>query len=129
MEVPRSLRHATVRARSLRRSATPAERNLWALLRDRRLDGAKFRRQQPLGPFVVDFFCRQARVVVEADGAFHFPPTKTQRARDRWLRAAGLTVLRFENREILHEPARVLERIRQAVRQAAPLSHRERGRG
>jgi len=123
------LRPATVRARALRRAATPAERQLWTLLRDRRLDGAKFRRQQPLGPFVVDFFCEQARLVIEADGAFHVPRTRVQRARDRWLRAAGWTVLRFWNREILHETARVLDTIRGAVLGAAPLSHRERGRG
>jgi len=77
----------------------------------------------------VDFFCEQAGIVIEADGAPHFPPRRAQRVRDYWLRAAGLIVLRFWNYEILHQTDRVLDRIRQTLRQAAPLSLRERGRG
>ena len=105
----------TYRARALRRAETPAERELWRWLRGRKLEGAKFRRQQPLGPFVVDFFCEDARLVVEADGASHYPTPLRDRTRDLWLAAAGLTILRFENCEILNGTAAVLARIRQAL--------------
>lgn len=118
----RLLRASTFRARALRRSATRAERTLWALLRGRRLQGAKFRRQHPLGPYFVDFFCEEARLVVEVDGAHHFPPPRRDRVRDALLRAAGLTVLRFTNHEVLTQPERVLQHIRSFLPQlAAPL--------
>ena len=100
---------------------------LWNLLRDRQL-GAKFRRQQPLGPYVVDFFCEQAGLVIEVDGAGHFPRPERDRVRDALFRAAGLTVLRLPNREVLEHCDRVINRIR-ALLAAAPLSPRERGRG
>ena len=130
----RIARPLTGRARALRRTETPAERELWRWLRGRKLEGAKFRRQQPLGPFIVDFFCEEERLVIEADGAGHFPPPLRDRSRDHWFAAAGLTVLRFENCQVLNHTASVLERIRVAIRQAraTPLSSpllRERGRG
>jgi len=88
---------------------------LWELLRDRRVLGAKFRRQHATGPYVVDFFCESAGLVVEADGAHHFPPPERDRKRDAFLRAVGLTVLRLPNREILENPEHALERIRRAL--------------
>jgi very-short-patch-repair endonuclease len=108
----------TYRARALRRAETPAEKVLWRWLRGRKLEGAKFRRQHPLGPFVVDFFSDDAGLVIEADGAGHFPPPLRDQTRDRWLTAFGLTVLRFENCLILDHTAEVLERIRQAIRRS-----------
>lgn len=125
--MPRLRRALTYRARALRRAATPAERALWELLRGRRCNGAKFRRQQPLGPYVVDFFCEQAQLVVELDGASHFPRPSRDRVRDALLRRAGLSVLRFPNREVLDHPARVLDKIRACL--PSPLSRWERGRG
>ena len=113
--MPRLLRPLTYRARALRRAETHAERELWQCLRGRKVEGAKFRRQQPLGPFVVDFFCEEARLVVEADGAGHFPTPLRDHTRDAWLRAAGLTILRFENCQIVDRTAAVVERIRQAI--------------
>ena len=98
------------------------------MLRGRRLDGAKFRRQQPLGPYIVDFFCERAGLVIELDGAPHFPRPRRDQIRDAFLRAAGLTVVRFANREVLDHVDRVLEVIRAKLR-AAPLSLRERGWG
>ena len=112
----RLLRPLTYRARALRRAETAAERELWRSLRGRKLEGAKFRRQQPLGPFVVDFFCDEARLVIEANGAPHFPSPPRDRTRDRWLAIAGLTVLRFENCQILEHTAAGLDHIRQAIR-------------
>jgi very-short-patch-repair endonuclease len=101
------------------------------MLRGRQVMQAKFRRQHPIGPFIVDFFCKDARLVVEADGAPHFPRPPRDRRRDAWLAATGFAVLRFPNHEILHRPARVLDRIRRhlAAYLPAPLSLRERGWG
>ncbi|MDC3962190.1 endonuclease domain-containing protein [Polyangium jinanense] len=107
----RPVRAQTHRARALRRFATPAERFLWSLLRDRRLFGAKFRRQHPIGPYFADFFCKEAGLVIEADGAPHFRAPTRDAIRDGQLRSMGLTVLRFENREFLLEPDRVINRI------------------
>ncbi|MBI4954061.1 MAG: DUF559 domain-containing protein, partial [Myxococcales bacterium] len=75
-------------------------------------------RQQPLGRFIVDFFCEAARLVVEVDGGHHDDPSVAARdaARDALLRAAGLTVLRLPNEQILHDPERALDRIRQVLR-------------
>ena len=115
MDVGRLLRPQRYRARQLRRDSTAAEVALWELLRARRLDGAKFRRQEPLGPFVVDFVCLEARLVIEADGAPHFPRPPRDEQRDRWLQAVGLRVLRFANQLILRHPEKVLSRIRSAL--------------
>ncbi len=115
--MPRLLRSITFRARGLRRTATPAERLLWEHLRARRLDGIKFRRQQPLGPYIADFFSEEVRLVVEADGAGHFPQPESDRVRDRWLRAAGIRVLRLSNHEIVAHTQRALDRIRRAMRE------------
>ena len=84
-------------ARDLRRRSTPAERLLWQMLRGRQVMRAKFRRQHPIGPFVVDFFCKQARLIIEADGAPHFPSPLRDRRRDAWLAAAGFVILRLPN--------------------------------
>ena len=112
----RLLRSETFRARQLRRSATAAEKLLWTYLRDRRLDGIKFRRQQPLGPYFADFFSEEALLVVEADGAVHVERSDHDRARDDWLRLAGLLVVRLSNDEILDDTQAALERIRCALR-------------
>ena len=97
---PSQRRPATInQARSLRRRSTLTERTLWSLLRDRRLAGLKFRRQQPIGPYVVDFICLAHHLIVEADGPFHDPAHDARR--DGWLRSQGFHVLRFENKIIL----------------------------
>jgi very-short-patch-repair endonuclease len=101
------LRRETYRARQLRRTQTRAEAALWKMLRARRLAGLKFRRQQPLGPFIADFFCAEAALVVEADGAVHLGRHERDAARDAWLEAAGVAVVRFSNDEILGHPRRV----------------------
>jgi very-short-patch-repair endonuclease len=129
--MPRLLRTRTFQARALRYSSTVAEQQLWQMLRGRQVMQAKFRRQHPIGPFIVDFFCKEARLVLEADGAPHFPRPPRDRRRDAWLAAAGLAVLRLPNHEILHHPARVLDQIRRhlSAHLPAPLSLRERGWG
>jgi very-short-patch-repair endonuclease len=115
----RRLHNSTYRARSLRRSSTPAECVLWEHLRDRRLDGVKFRRQHAIGRYYADFCAVEMRLIVEADGAHHFPRTDHDRARDEWLREAGYVVLRLPNREILEDIDAALERIRTAIRRAS----------
>lgn len=104
---------------------------LWQMVRGRQVMQAKFRRQHPIGPFIVDFFCREAGLVIEADGAPHFPKPQRDRRRDAWFAAADLWVLRLPNHLILRHPDRALARIRRclAVRLPAPLSAPERGWG
>ena len=104
---------------------------LWQILRGRQVMRAKFRRQHPIGPFVVDFFCKDARLVIEADRAPHFPRPLRDRRRDAWLAAAGLVVLRLPNHLILHHPDRVLDQIRRLLTAhlSAPRSVPERGWG
>ena len=104
----RILRHMTYRARSLRFTSTPAEKLLWELLRNRRLKGAKFRRQHPLGQYIIDFYCCKARLAIECDGARHFPRPRRDIIRDAWLRQRGSTVLRFDNHRILKNTALVV---------------------
>ncbi len=103
----------TNQARSLRQKAPSTERFLWRLLRDRRLDGLKFRRQVPLGPYVLDFVCHRHRLVVEADGPFHDP--EHDALRDAFLAAQGFRVLRFTNHEIGAADHRVIMKILEAI--------------
>jgi very-short-patch-repair endonuclease len=84
-------------ARRMRREPTATERLLWKLLRDRRLEHLKFRRQTPIGPYIADFVCFERRLIVEADGPFHDP--ERDAARDAWLRGQSFRVLRFSNHQ------------------------------
>ena len=103
--------------RQLRRDSTDAERLLWRHLRDRQIAGAKFRRQHQFGPYILDFFCAEHHLAVEADGGQHYSDGGTVRdaARTQYLEASGVRVLRFTNLEILQELEGVLEAIRRAV--------------
>ena len=87
-------------ARTLRREMTPAERRLWSILRLRGVDGYRFRRQFPIGPFVVDFACLQVRLVIEADGGQHME-SAMDAERDAFLRSKGFRVVRFWNHDII----------------------------
>ena len=100
-------------ARRLRRVPPVTERLLWALLRDRRLDGLKFRRQVPLGRYVIDFLCPRHRLIVEADGPHH-EDSLHDMERDAWLRTQGFRVLRFANKRIQDAPDAVLAEILKA---------------
>jgi very-short-patch-repair endonuclease len=110
----------TDRARKLRSTMTDAERRLWSGLRDRRLDGLKFRRQRQLGPYFVDFFCLEASLVVEADGAQHHQEVNAwyDYHRTKWLESAGYRVIRFANSDIQKYPAQVLTAIAEAAKKA-----------
>ena len=98
-------------ARRLRRDQTDAERVLWFRLRDRRLDGWKFRRQAPVDRYVVDFICADARLIVELDGGQHADRAKQDAARSRIFEAMGYLVLRFWNNDVLANTDGVVETI------------------
>jgi very-short-patch-repair endonuclease len=107
------------RARAFRNNPTATERALWDRLRQRKLGGLKFRRQAPMGPYVLDFLYLRYRLVVEADGPFHDP--ERDAIRDAWLTAKGFRVLRFGNLEIHNSPELVADRILAAIEQLGPV--------
>ncbi|MDP9423158.1 MAG: endonuclease domain-containing protein [Pseudomonadota bacterium] len=102
------------RAKRLRREMTDAERKLWSVLRSRQLEGARFRRQQPIGPFIADFVCQEARLIVEADGSQHADSERDIR-RTAFLWSKGYRVLRFWNNDILENLEGVAESILAAL--------------
>jgi len=97
-------------ARTMRRAPTDAEQRLWFLLRSRRLKHLKFRRQAPMGKYIVDFVCHEKRLVIEADGGQHAESTADPQ-RDRWLATIGYRVIRFWNNDVLTNPNGVVELI------------------
>ena len=109
------------RAKELRDNPTDAEAFAWQQLRNRRFANFKFRRQAPLGPYILDFVCFQYRVVVELDGGQHNEPAQKlhDARRAEWLKSQGFQVLRFWNHEILTEWNVVEEAIWRAL-QSAP---------
>jgi very-short-patch-repair endonuclease len=116
------------RARALRARSTDAERLVWAALRAHRMNGASFRRQVPIGRYIVDFVCHAARLAIELDGGQHFEIEQERRdgRRDAFLRSRGLRVLRFSNHDVLTNRAGVLQAIADALANAPSLP-RERG--
>jgi very-short-patch-repair endonuclease len=118
----------TERARTLRARMTNAERKLWFALRDRRFASFKFRRQVPVGPFIADFICYSARIVIEVDGGQH-ADSAVDRRRDSWFAANGFLVLRFWNNDVLSNLEGVLTSIVDALRGETPHPDRaSRGR-
>ena len=120
-------------ARLQRKEPSSEERKLWVRLRDRKLDGVKFRRQARIGPYIVDFVCLEARLVVEIDGGVHDLPGRREKdaIRQRWLEREGFRVLRFSDRDSRNDINRVLAVIAEAVAAVpsppAPLPQGERG--
>lgn len=98
----------------MRKTPTEAERKLWRLLRNHRLAHTKWKRQQPLGRYIVDFVCLEHRLIVEADGAQHID-SPYDATRDAWLRGQGFRLLRFHNNAILADSDSVLTSILTAV--------------
>ncbi len=116
------------RAKRLRKQITDAEARLWLHLRAGRLNGLKFRRQHPIPPYVVDFYCEVAKLVVEVDGSQH--SHRTDAVRTRTLERAGMKLLRFWDNEMLRETEAVLVVILNTARDRTltpTLSRRERG--
>ena len=104
----------SARAQTLRDESTEAEKKLWRRLRDRRLGGAKFVRQQPIGPYYADFVCRACKLVVEVDGSQHADSAYDDE-RDAALLALGYRVLRFWNADVLGSIDDVCETIVAAI--------------
>lgn len=104
---------STKNAKLLRQNQTDAERILWNHLRAYRLDGFKFRRQQPIGPFIVDFVCFERKLIIEVDGGHHSLPNEAEydNTRTEWLESQGFHVLRFWNNQVLKE----IEPVQQAI--------------
>ena len=102
-------------ARQLRSTQTETENLLWSHLRAHRLSGLKFRRQQPIGAYVVDFLCPDKKLIVELDGGQHQERVAYDEVRDAWLKSEGYTVLRYWNNEVMGNLEGVLEDIVRAA--------------
>lgn len=112
---------ANERARALRHQLTDAERKLWSILRQRQLDGLKFRRQVPIGPYIADFVCLERRLIIEVDGGQHAIATDDDAARTDWLRAQDFRVIRFWNNDVLGK----LDGVRAAICDAIGTSEQK----
>ncbi|ODS32860.1 MAG: deoxyribonuclease [Candidatus Scalindua rubra] len=101
-------------ARNLRRKSTDTERFLWRHIKAKQLEGLKFRRQQPIGNYIVDFVCFEKRVIIEIDGGQHTSDAEKKKdfIRDKWFEEQGYKVLRFWNNEVLTNMNGVLEVVR-----------------
>ena len=109
-------------SRKLRSNMTEAEQKLWFMLRRKQIQGLQFYRQKPLLQYIVDFYCPKAKLVIELDGGQHYEETnqKQDQARTNALNALGLTVIRFNNRQVLIETNAVLEVINQQIYSGNP---------
>jgi very-short-patch-repair endonuclease len=114
-------------AKKLRRNSTQAEALLWRSLKARQLDGIKFRRQQPVGKFIVDFVCFEKRIVIELDGGQHAITKSRDNDRDRWLADKGFIIMRFWNNDLFENLDGVLAVIRQqCLSRASPSPYPSR---
>ncbi len=111
-----------IRAKWLRRDQTRAEKVLWNELRTKRFHGYKFRRQTPIGPFIVDFFCFEKRLIIEVDGSAHWDDESQlyDRRREQYLREHGFQIVRFENYEVMNYLEDVLDKLKVALEVTSP---------
>ena len=125
-------------ARTLRKNHTEAEKFLWHHLRSRQIQNCKFRRQLPVGPYIVDFACLTHKLIIELDGGQHAETVTQDEARTHFLKEKGFQVIRFWNNQVLAEPEAVLEKIYQEIRRIekagggenpSPLPSPPRGEG
>ena len=114
---------APSKARDLRQRSTDAELALWICLRNRQLAGCKFRRQVPIGKYIVDFVCLERKVVIEVDGSHHQEQAPYDTDRTTWLESQGFQVLRFWNHEVLTDAEAVQEALLVALQGNSPSSH------
>ncbi len=99
------------RARELRRASTDAEGAFWRQVRNKGLGGHKFRRQVPIGPYIADFICLQARLIIELDGGHHQEQTAADERRTQWLESEGYRVLRMWDNDVLLNITGALETV------------------
>jgi len=116
-------------ARELRRRSTPSEEAFWAEVRNRRLNGYRFPQQQPIGPYVVDFYCSTARLIVEIDGPVHDAQPEYDAERQREIDVAGYRFLRVAADRVLRDLPDVLQEIGTALADAPPLPRQGEGVG
>ncbi|MBI4281097.1 endonuclease domain-containing protein [Candidatus Uhrbacteria bacterium] len=102
----------TTLARKLRQKSTEVEQTLWRYLRAKQCDSYKFRRQQPIGKYIVDFVCFEKKLIIELDGGQHFEQLIEDQQRDDWLKEQGFIVLRFWNNDLFENREGVYETIR-----------------
>jgi very-short-patch-repair endonuclease len=107
--------HKHFTAKVLRKNFTDTEKLLWKYLRAKQVEGCKFRRQEPIGNYIVDFVCQEKRIVIEVDGGQNSIENKRDNERDKWLEGQGYKVLRFWNNEVLSNTEGVLEVIRNCL--------------
>ncbi len=119
----------TIHSNRLRRDQTDAERKLWMHLRSRQMNGAKFRRQQPIGRYIVDFFCPEQRLVIELDGGHHADQLQADKRRTDFLVKTGYRVLRFWDNEVLTDTEAVLQKINDELKHPSPPPSPSRGEG
>jgi len=112
---------SNILARELRKSMTDAERKLWRSLRLRQIYGHKFRRQFPLGNFIVDFVCLEMHLIIEVDGGQHADEKYGDAQRDAWLMAQNFRVLRYWNNQVLNELDAVLADIARVLEATPPI--------
>ncbi|QJU59742.1 endonuclease domain-containing protein [Sphingomonas sp. AP4-R1] len=110
----------TQTAKALRHAATPAERRLWHCLARRQLCGHKFSRQMPIGSYVVDFLCRDRKLIVELDGYSHDLRIEADQQRTDWLESEGYRVIRFSNAEVMETLEGILLSISAALAERVP---------
>lgn len=108
--------YTVTNARILRRNSTQAEEKLWQILRNRKFMGLKFRRQVTFGRYVLDFYCKAQKLVVEIDGDYHSTVVEYDVKREELLDSAGLRILRFSNQEILKDIEKVLQILEEIIR-------------
>jgi len=113
---------AIQKARTLRSNLTDAEQFIWRRHRHRQIEDHKFRRQRPVGPYIVDFVCLEVKLIIEVDGGQHSDNKTYDTVRDQWLEEKGYRVLRFWNNEVWSNIAGVMEVIRCAVNEPPPVS-------
>ena len=124
-------------AKKLRKGSTETENFLWRYLKAKRFEGYKFRRQEPIGKYIVDFVCFEKRIVIECDGGQHSFQIREDRSRDEWFRMQGYQVLRFWDNEVFQKTESILQVIWEACQKqlsllnlplSPALSHKGRGK-
>jgi len=113
----------------LRKNMTDAEQRLWSCLKRKQVNDYKFRRQFPLGRYIVDFVCLEARLIIEVDGGQHAEQAGHDEMRDKWLASQRFRVLRFWNNDVLRETDAVVEKIARALNAPPPHPSPVKGEG
>jgi very-short-patch-repair endonuclease len=110
--------------KKLRNNLTPAEAALWELIKNKKLDGRKFRRQHSIGNFILDFYCPEEKLAIELDGDDHYwdEGMKRDKIKTTYIKSHGIEILRFENKLVFKNPEFVLNTIKNKFRDTTPLS-------